>query len=458
MKKIIIADKTLVKAETTFSFREKIEIVRQLENLKVDVIELPEIVEKRVDSLFVRTVSSFVKKGIISVGAGVSANSVDNAIQALAGIKNSRVRIEMPVSAVGLEYVCGKKPNKVGEYIKECIDKCVSAGIEVEFCALDAKRADFDLLVSLIKIAVESGVKAISVSEDSGEILPAEYIEFITKIKAEVPQIAIGVSINDKNGFAPATAIMAVKSGADMVKTCVCGTDLSLKTFLNMIYSCGNTFGVCVNAKNTEINRIITQIEKVTNKEEVRVTTANTVVDNALRLNETDDIETVEQAIINLGYDLTSDDVKKVYEEFLRVASKKNVGAKELDAIISTVAMQVPTTYKLVSYVVNSGNLINTSAHIALEKDGKILQEVCLGDGPIDAAFKAIDQIIGHHFELDNFSINSVTEGKEAVGSALVKLRANGKVYSGSGISTDIIGASIRAYVNAVNKIAYEEE
>jgi 2-isopropylmalate synthase len=159
-----------------------------------------------------------------------------------------------------------------------------------------------------------------------------------------------------------------------------------------------------------------------------------------------------------LGYDLTEEDVKKVYDEFLKVASKKEVGAKELDAIVSTVAMQVPTTYKLISYVINNGNVITTSASVTLEKDGKNLQAVCLGDGPVDAAFKAIDEIIGHHYELDNFSIKSVTEGKGAVGSALVKLRNNGKLYSGSGISTDIIGASIKAYVSAVNKIAYEEE
>lgn len=458
MKNIIIADKTLVKAETSFSFKEKIEIVRQLENLNVDVIELPEIVEERVDSLLVRTVSSFVKKGIISVGAGVGANSVDNAIKAVSGIKNARIRFEIPVSAVGLEYICGKKPNKVGEYLKESIDKCLNAGVEVEFSALDAYRADFELLTSLIKIATNAGVKVVSVSEDSGETLPDDFVNFVTKIKEEVPNVTVGVSANDKNGLAPALAIMAVKAGADMVKTCVSGVDVSLKTFLSMIYSCGNTFNVCVKAKNTELNRIVDQIEKVSNKAEVLISSANSVADDSIYLNEKDGIETVGQAIVNLGYDLTNDDIKKVYEEFLRVATKKNVGAKELDAIVSTVAMQVPTTYKLVSYVVNNGNLIATSALVTLEKDGKTLQAVCLGDGPIDAAFKSIDQIIGHHFELDNFSIKSVTEGKEAVGSALVKLRANGKVYSGSGISTDIIGASIRAYVNAVNKIAYEED
>lgn len=96
-------------------------------------------------------------------------------------------------------------------------------------------------------------------------------------------------------------------------------------------------------------------------------------------------------------------------------------------------------------------------ANITLEKDGKRLAGVCMGDGPIDAAFLAIEQIIGHHYELDDFQIQAVTEGREAMGSALVKLRSDGKLYSGNGISTDVIGASIRAYISALNKIVYEE-
>ena len=119
--------------------------------------------------------------------------------------------------------------------------------------------------------------------------------------------------------------------------------------------------------------------------------------------------------------------------------------------------MQVPATYSLVNYVINTGNIIPASAQITIKKGDEQLQGVCIGDGPIDAAFLAVEQIIGHHYELDDFQIQSVTEGKEAMGSALVKLRAGGKLYSGNGISTDIISASIRAYINAVNKIVYEE-
>ena len=133
------------------------------------------------------------------------------------------------------------------------------------------------------------------------------------------------------------------------------------------------------------------------------------------------------------------------------------MGAAELEAIVASVALQVPDSYKLVSYVINNGNIINSSAQITLERDGKSLLGIAVGDGPIDAAFVAIEQIIGHRYELDDFQIRSVTEGKEAMGNAIVKLRFDGKLYSGNGISTDIIGASIRAYINAVNKIVYEE-
>ena len=120
--------------------------------------------------------------------------------------------------------------------------------------------------------------------------------------------------------------------------------------------------------------------------------------------------------------------------------------------------MQVPPTYRLETYVINSGNTISSSAHLRLRKGEGIVEGVCLGDGPIDAAFLAIEQITGRHYELDDFQIQAVTEGREAMGQTIVRLRSGGKLYSGRGISTDIVGASIQAYLSALNKIVYEEE
>ena len=174
-------------------------------------------------------------------------------------------------------------------------------------------------------------------------------------------------------------------------------------------------------------------------------------------LSEHDDITEVSKAIAVLGYDLSAEDISNVYTEFKRISVRKTVTAKELDAIVASAALQVPTTYFLESYVINSGNIIPATANITVKKNGEVIRGLCGGDGPIDAAFHAIEQIIGHHYELDDFQIQSVTEGQEAVGSAVVKLRSNGKLYSGKGLSTDIIGASIRAYLNALNKIVYEE-
>ena len=146
-----------------------------------------------------------------------------------------------------------------------------------------------------------------------------------------------------------------------------------------------------------------------------------------------------------------------MFEESRRILNHKTViEARELEAIIATAAMQAPSTYHLESYVVNCGNVINATAQITLSSDGEKLFGVGAGDGPIDAAFKVIEQIIGHHYELDDFQIQTVTEGRESVGHALVKLREEGRLYSGNGVSTDIVGASVRAYLNALNKIIFE--
>ena len=120
--------------------------------------------------------------------------------------------------------------------------------------------------------------------------------------------------------------------------------------------------------------------------------------------------------------------------------------------------MQVPSVYKLDTYLITAGNAIAATAHMKLLKNDVPVEGVCLGDGPIDAAFQAIEKITGRHYELDDFQIQAVTEGREAVGQTIVKLRSEGKVYSGRGISTDIVGASIHAYLSALNKIVYEEE
>ena len=458
MKTIRIADATLCREQNSFSFKEKIEIARQLEKLCVDVIEIPAISDARTDILFVKTVSSFVKKGVLSVAAGLTKESIEQAAAALANANHPCIRIELPVSPVGMEYTCHKKPDKmliwVGEAVKMAKEKCNC----VEFCALDATRTEPEFLKKLVEIAVENGATSVSVCDSAAETMPDDFADFIAEVGSWV-NVPVGVGCDNKNGLATAQAILSVRKGATLVKTAVDGSHVSLDTFATMVKNCGEKYGVKTNLKTTELLRIAKQIRWISDTADTEraAVTVTSAVTETICLDEKDSQADVIAAASNLGYDLSDDDQNKVYEEFLRVAAKKKVGLKELEAIVASAALQVPSTYKLISYVINNGNIISASAQITLEKEGKTIQDVCIGAGPIDAAFLAIDRIIGHHYELDDFQIQSVTEGKEAMGSALVKLRSGGKLYSGNGISTDIMGASIRAYLNAVNKIVYEE-
>ena len=457
MKQIKIADATLCRDNSHFSFKEKIEIARQLENLNVDVIEFPEIVNAKADILLIKTVSSFVKNSVISVAAGVGADSVENAIVSLANAKNAQVRIELPVSPVGMEYTCHKKPDKILAHIENAVSTAKQTIANVEFCAVDATRAEADFLKTAIDTAIKSGATSISVCDSAANMLPDDFADFAANV-ASYCTVPVGVKCDNKNGLAIAQAILAVKQGVTTVKTAVDGTTVPLDIFADMVKNCGNDYGFTSNIKTTELHRIVKQIRWVTgNSQSGNATSIKTNDDNAVHLDKNDDIDAVSTAAAKLGYDLSEEDKSKVYEEFLRVAAKKNVGLKELEAIIASVALQVPATYSLVNYVINTGNIIPASAQITIKKGDEQIQGICIGDGPIDAAFLAVEQIIGHHYELDDFQITSVTEGKEAMGSAIVKLRSGGKLYSGNGISTDIISASIRAYINAVNKIVYEE-
>lgn len=459
MNRIKIADTTLCREDRSFSFKEKLEIIRQLDRMNCDTVELPEIENPRTDILMVRTASSFVKRSIISVAAGSTEESIENAAAALSAAEKARIRIALPTSSVGMEYFMRKKAAGMLEWITKAVTLAKTHVSDVEFCAVDATRSDFEFLTEAIRTAVEAGATGICVCDSAAGMLPDDFADFAAKI-VEIAKVPVGVACSDLNGLAAAEAIMATRRGVVTVKTSVGGDSVPTETFASLIKNCGDTYGFECGISQTELHRIIDQIRRIsgiTVKYEKPAAAGAANEDNGITLDASDSVEAVYSAAAKLGYDLSDEDAKKVHEEVCRVAEKRCVGSAELEAIIASVALQVPDSYKLVSYVINNGNIINSSAQITLERDGKSLLGIAVGDGPVDAAFVAIEQIIGHRYELDDFRIQSVTEGKEAMGSALVKLRFEGKLYSGNGISTDVIGAGIRAYINAVNKIVYEE-
>ena len=462
MKRIYVSDMTLVKSNN-LSFKEKIEIARQLDNLKVDVIELDKIKNITADTLLIKTVSAFVKNSAISVGADLSKESIDSAAAALSNAKSGRIRVCLPVSPTQMEYFCHMKPKKVLETAVEVLKYAGEKYPSIELFLMDATRADKAFLAELAQIAVNNKVKVITVCDDEGVMLPDDFAVFITSLKKDIPvlnEVTFGVQIYSKNELATASCLLAIKNGADEIKgSVVCPDFPKINLFGDILNQGGEKIGATAGLNFTELQRITKQVKWIMGVASTQGKGDLAIENNAATVLDTNDTkETVAVSVKKLGYDLSNEDIEKVYEEFKRVAAIKKVGSKELDAIVASVALQVPPTYKLLSYIINNGNIITASAQIKLEKNGEEISGISTGDGPVDASFRALEQIIGHHYELDDFQIQSVTEGREAMGSALVKLRHNGKLYSGNGISTDIIGSSIRAYINAVNKIVYEEE
>ncbi len=458
MRKINFTDVT-IKTTEHLTFKEKVEMAKIMDKLNYGSVDLAEISNVQTDTLLIKTLALALKECRIAVPVGMDAKNIAPIWEALKNAKKPILKVSLPTSIVQMEYVCHKKPQKVLELITALISECKKYCKDVEFEAEDATRAEYDFLVSAINNALAAGANKITICDTAGTTLPNEFGEFIAKLVADIPELTknhLTVYVDNELNMANATAFAAVLAGATEIKT----SNKNIVDAINVIEKRGADLGIMTSIRKTELSRGVSQMVWAPAVSDPTVREKSESIDAPkLSLTADDDIETVIKAASSIGYDLTAEDQAKVYEAFGRVASKKGaIGTKELEVIIATTALAVPNSYELESYVINSGNIITCTASIKLKKDDEILSNVAIGDGPIDAAFTAIEQIIGHKFELDDFQINTVTEGRESMGQALVKLRAdNGKLYSGNGISTDIIGASIRAYVNAINKIVYEE-
>ena len=460
MKKVIVADSTLHQ-NGTYGFKESIEIARQLEKLNVDIIEMPAITDEAKDVLLIKTVASFIKSSTISVEGGTSAEKIKTAALAVSAAAKSRMRISLPVSDVGMEYGFHKKGPAMAKFAGELVSLAAQECEDVEFCALDATRADANTLKDIICAAVEAGAKTVTIYDNEGIFFPDEMARFVKSTVQNSGidgKVKIGICCSDITGMAAASSFTVLRECADLLKTAVCGGITELKTATEILRTCEYHTDIKTDIDFTSSRRIISRIEWIIGSGEDdgdgdEITAPN----GEISLDANDDIDAVSAQVLKLGYDLSKEDLEKVYNDFKRIAAKKSVSQRELEAIIASTALQVEPVYTLDQYSIQSGNVMTSSAQINMVKDGVTLTGISVGDGPIDAAFRTIEQITGRHFELDDFQIQAITEGHEATGSAIVKLRSGGKLYSGKGLSTDIIGASIRAYISALNKILYEE-
>ena len=460
MKKIIVSDYTLkelcTKDGSQLLFREKLSVALSISRYGADVIELPPVKKAKEDSVVYKTISESVKNSKILIPVGITGESVKIAAECVKSALHPVLQVSLPVSTVQMEYMYRLKGPKMVETIKTLVSMCRSYREEVEFEALDATRAEIPFLIECIKAAEEEGATSIALSDDSGEMMGDEIGAFVSEVKKET-KLPLIIKVSDHLSMGVSDALFALKAGADGVKCSIAGgSALSTDDFASALRAKGDKIGVRSSLKFTEIHSdietLLKSMQKSVKEEE------NATLDGAVFLDSSSTQEEVSEAVKALGYDLDGDDEKKVYDAVKRLTEKKSsIGAKELEAVVASSAMQVPATYTLKSYVSTISNMVNAVSNVILEDENGTLSGVATGDGPIDSAFKAIETCIGHHYELDDFQIQAVTEGKEALGSALVRLRSSGRLYSGNGLSTDICGASIRAYINALNKIAYEE-
>ncbi len=461
MKNINISDITLKKLsyerEVSLLFREKTSVAACADSIGADVIELAPIKNLREDTIIYKTIANNVENAHLAIPAGFSSEEIKNAWECIKDAKKPRLQIELPVSTVQMEYTyhikADKMTLKIGELVKCAKEFCD----DVEFCALDATRADIDFLISAVKEAENNGATLITLCDDAGISLPEEIGSLTKKIKSEI-SIPLYVQVSDRINMGVASGICAITNGADGLKCAMAGNDIMLTgEIADAINVCSSQLDLKTNLNNTKIHSSIEDMLSSIKSEVYEI--KNEVSEKKKILLDADStLKEVTHATRILGYDLSEYDCGNVHKALMKVLEKKDaVGAKELEALIAGYAMQAPSSYHLENYTTTSGNITGSMTQVTLKSGDEVMCGVSVGDGPIDSAFRAIEQCVGHHYELDDFEVHSVTEGKEALGSALVRLRNNGKLYSGNGISDDIVAASIRAYINALNKIVFEE-
>ena len=466
MKQILISDATMKQTseDLRLSFKEKIELSKLLDKTGTDIIELEGIKNLRVDSLLIKSIVSAVSNSRIAVPVALLDNeNIEKTWAALKNAKNPRLQICASTSSVQIEYLFHKKPDAMIDAISRTVSACRALCDDVEFVANDATRSEGDFLATAIEAAINAGATTVTLCDTAGTMLPSEFAQFVRDQYDAVPSlknVTLGVCCSNTIAMADACAVLAIDAGAAQIRAVSHeNSEVSVANITRILCAKSDTLDASIKVNSTQLSRIIAQIDRLCHSGKTQNTVADPTQDDGIFLTVHDTEEAVTAAAVRLGYDLSVEDAQKVYAAFKQIADKKeHVTFKELDAIVASSAMQVPATYKLDTYVITSGNTISATAHIKLIKNDSTVEGVYIGDGSIDAAFQAIEKITGCHYELDDFQLQAVTEGREAMGQTVVKLRAGDKVYSGIGISTDIVGAGIQAYLSALNKIVYEEE
>jgi 2-isopropylmalate synthase len=503
MRTIRIFDTTLRDGEQapgcSMQLEEKIEIAKALERLKVDVIEAGFAVISPGDFESVKTIAQVIKGCEVASLARAVKKDIDAAYEAVKYAAAPKIHTFIATSPVHMQYKLQMTPERVLEVISEMVSYAKKYVNAVEFSAEDAMRSEPEFLAKAVTAAIAAGATVVNIPDTVGYATPAEMAQTIQYLKNNVKNIdnaEISVHCHNDLGMAVANSLAAVTAGATQVECTinglgeragnaaleevVMGLDTrkalyggSSRVDTSQIYKTSmlvyNILGfqppvnkAIVGANAFAHEAGIHQHGVMANRLTYEIMTPQSIglPTNRMVLGKHSGRHAVESRLIELGYTLSKEELDTVFESFKALSDKKKVITdRDLEALLKHRSIEISSGYKLVNFTVNSGNYVTSNAVVKLTDGKNNFEEVAIGDGPIDAAYKAIDKIIkGATRSLENYSIHSISEGKDALGEAVVKVKCGEEFVTGRGLSTDVIEASVLAYINALNKLQITAE
>ncbi|MCC5909691.1 MAG: 2-isopropylmalate synthase [Clostridiaceae bacterium] len=501
-ERIKIFDTTLRDGEQSpgcsMNLHEKLELAKQLEKLKVDVIEAGFAMASPGDFAAVKKVAETIKNSTVASLARAVPEDVDKAYEAIKYAESPRIHTFIATSDIHMKYKLKATKKDVLERAVEMVKYSKSYCNDVEFSAEDASRSDFDFLCRIFEAVIKAGATVINIPDTVGYTTPDEFFRLIHHIKTNVPNIdkaEISVHCHNDLGLAVANTLAAARAGATQLECTINGIgeragNAALEEIAMTLNTRKDIYNFNLGIETTEIYPTSRLVSKLTgmkiqhnkaivgenafahesgihqhgmlaHKSTYEIMTPESVglTKNKLVLGKHSGRHAFEERLKTLGYTLNKEDLDKVFSKFKELADKKKqIFDRDIEALMQEKTANVKEIYKLKHFVINSGNSITPTATIKLLKEDKEIEEVAIGNGPIYSAFRAIDKIVGNGFSLEDYAIHAVTEGEDAQGEATVKIKLHENTYNGRGVSTDVVEASIKAYINAINKMLNELE
>ena len=498
MKRIKIFDTTLRDGEQSpgcsMNLSEKLEMARQLDALGVDVIEAGFAIVSPEDFKSVEAISQTVHNCSVASLARCTKGDIDAAWGAVKGAKKPRIHVFIATSDIHMEYKLKMSREEVLESITKNVAYAKSLCDDIEFSAEDGSRSDWEFLAKCYTNAVAAGATVLNVPDTVGYSTPDEMYSLIRYLKENVEgveNVDISVHCHDDLGLAVANSLACIRAGATQVECTVNGIgeragNASLEEIVMALHTRAAYYDAETGINTKQIyksSKLLSSITGVSIAPSKSIVGANAfahesgihqhgVLANALtyEIMRPSDVGIPQNTMVlgkhsgkhalrdqleAMGYNFTDEQMEEIFARFKVLADKKkNIMISDLEALALNRRHKDLGGWQLTKHVVNVGTGIPNTAYVQLVHEGEGAEEVAIGTGPLDASFKAINRLTRmKNVNLDSFSLNAVTDGEDAIGEAVVKLNYDGEQYTGTGISTDVIEASIRAYVNGINKI-----